>query len=191
MAGRTTDDARALMDAAWRRRRESFDAPRTEQERASAEVMRDLSTAVSICREQDDQATLSRALGMLGHAYKDVGKDDEAHRRYEEAVAAARASRDPMRIAHTVRHLGDVQRGAGQLEAARRCYDEALALYRAQQNPPMLDYANALRPMAILEERTGDAGDARRLWTEARDLYAQLGIDEGVDECSEHLERLD
>ncbi len=82
-----------------------------------------------------------------------------------------------------------VHREAGRLAAAEPCYAEALALYREQDEPPALDYANALRPMAILKETLGQVDDAKVLWQRARTLYGAVPIEEGVAECTEHLAR--
>jgi hypothetical protein len=47
--------------------------------------------------------------------------------------------------------------------------------------------ANAIRGFALLKEATGALRDARMLWEEARSLYAEAGVKEGVDECSTRL----
>jgi hypothetical protein len=44
--------------------------------------------------------------------------------------------------------------------------------------------------MAILREDAGKIGQAKELWQEARDLYAEVDVQEGVDECSHHLAQL-
>ena len=120
----------------------------------------------------------------------DAGRHDDAVGRYEEAVAVARKATDPMLLAHAVRHLADAHRSSGRLTEAEACYDEALALYAAADQPPPLDYANALRPMAILKEALGETEEARHLWQQARSLYATVPIAAGVAECEEHLARL-
>jgi hypothetical protein len=65
-----------------------------------------------------------------------------------------------------------------------------IALYRSSERTAPLDLANAIRPLAILKEGAGDIEEARRLWEEARDLYAAADVGEGADECSARLERL-
>ena len=82
-----------------------------------------------------------------------------------------------------MRHVGDHHRRVGRTEAAEACYDEALALYRDHEHPPKLDFANVVRPMAILKEDAGKVEEAKELWQEARDLYAEVNVQEGVDEC--------
>jgi hypothetical protein len=76
------------------------------------------------------------------------------------------------------------------LEQAEVCYDEALLFYRGHDRTDPLDLANAIRPLAILKEATGDVEDAKRLWAEARDLYEAVDVRAGVAECVSRLDRL-
>jgi tetratricopeptide (TPR) repeat protein len=122
-----------------------------------------------------------------GYRARSEGRLEEALSLYERAAAAFRTADDPLRLAHTVRHVGDIHRQAGRPELAEPLHREALAIYRRQPNPPRLDLANAIRPLAILEERAGRMEEARRLWTEARDLYAACGVAEGAAESSRRL----
>ena len=117
-------------------------------------------------------------------------RNDAATARYEEAVAVARRSGDPLRLAHVIRHLGDTHRRARRLAEAEACYDEALTLYTGHAKPPPGDYANAVRPMAILKEALGETDEARLLWQRAKALYAAIPVPAGVAECDENLSRL-
>ena len=187
------DEARALIDRAWTLRWRTMQSPpatRADLEQVAGRVHRYLSDAVTLCRAAGATRELVAALGKLGHVEQDVGRGDAARARYEEAVAVARRDGRPMLLAHAVRHLGDAHREAGRLTAAEPCYAEALALYDGQDEPPALDYANALRPMAILKETLGQVDDAKVLWQRARTLYGAVPIEEGVAECTEHLDRL-
>ena len=187
-------DARTLIRRAWTLRYETLTAPTASQAevRAVVEKVRGyLVEAVAICRAAGADRELVTALGKLGHVEQDAGRHDAARVCFEEAVAAARTLADPLRLAHAVRHLGDVHRHARRLAAAEACYEEALSLYgRHAAGAATLDHANALRPMAILKEESGQAEEARMLWGRARELYAAAGIEAGVAECADHLDRL-
>lgn len=187
------EQARELMDRAWTLRSATLASPpatRAEAEPAAAHVRQCLVEAVALCRAAGANRELVAALGKLGHTEEDAGRDDAALACREEAVGVARRVGHPMPLAHAVRHLGDLHRKAGRLAAAEACYSEALALYGGQKEPPTLDYANALRPMAILKESLGRAGEARILWGRARELYGAIPVEAGVAECSERLARL-
>ena len=130
------------------------------------------------------------ALRALSEVERDLGRNNEALKLYEEAVAVCRAEGDPLLLAHTIRHLGQLHHDAARLQDAERCYRQALELYRSHENAPPLDVANAVRPLAILQDEAGETEAARRLWQEARDLYEACGVQAGVDECAERLARL-
>jgi tetratricopeptide (TPR) repeat protein len=174
-------NAADLIDAAWRARREG----------RYPEAERGLREAIDASRRSGNGGQLVSALGKLAHVLRDLGRDDEALPISEEAVLVSRDEGDGMLLAHTVRHLGDLHRDAGRLAEADRCYTEALELYRAASSPDALDYANALRPAALLKLSQGERSAARALLSEARTLYQNAGIDAGVDECSRHLARLE
>ena len=168
--------------------------PDTEAElrRVVGQVRRFLVEAVAICRETGSQRELAVALGRLGHVEQDTGRAAAALAAFKEAASVARGTDDGALLAHAVRHVGDVHRHAGRLAEAEACYDEALSAYphlNAATTVP-LDYANALRPMAILKEELGQVAEARALWRRARDLYGAAGIEAGVAECADHLVRL-
>jgi tetratricopeptide (TPR) repeat protein len=160
------------------------------REHRLADAHRDLVEAVSLSRQKGKLADLLQALKGLGQIERDLGHADAARPLYEEAVALCRRSDDPLSLAHTIRHLGDIHRDTHRPDLAEPCYDEALALYRSSERTAPLDLANAIRPLAILKEGAGDVEEARRLWTEARVIYAAVNVEEGVRECSARLERL-
>jgi tetratricopeptide (TPR) repeat protein len=127
------------------------------------------------------------ALGRLGHIAMDADRWDEACALYEEGVSLCRKAGDTLGLAHKIRHLGDVHRHSERDDEARACYEESLALYQSHDDPPALDYANAMRMVAISSEDHGQVDRAIELWSDTKKLYASAGIKEGVDECAEHL----
>ncbi len=193
-AGRSpVERAHELVNRAWTLRSATMASPpatRPEIEKAAAHVQRCLAEAVALFRAAGAVTELVAALGKLGHAEEDAGRGDAALACREEAVAVARRAGRPMPLAHAVRHLGDLHRKSGRLAPAEACYAEAVALYGGQDDPPALDYANALRPMAILNETLGRTEEARTLWRRARDLYGAVPVEAGVAECRERLARL-
>ncbi len=174
------DIARDLIDRARRARGE--DRP--------ADARRDLIQAAALAREAENPADLADALMAWAQIERDLGKDGSALPLYEEAVSCRRRVGEPLALAHALRHLGDLHRHSERLGLARSCYDEALALYRAQPAAPAVDLANALRLMALLDEREGRAEAAVDSWREAGTLYAEAGVVEGAEQASSALLRL-
>lgn len=155
-----------------------------------SDAHRHFTRAVAAGRRSGSSSALVRALKGLGQIERDLGRGDAALPLYEEAVLICRGESDTLLLAHTIRHLGDIHQDAGRLGLAEPCYQEALTIYRTHGRTAPLDLANALRPLAIVQETLGQSKQAVDLWTEARDLYARLNVREGVAESTEHLARL-
>ena len=184
------DDARALIERAWRARREALESPPNDAAPLGAimgRVEADLVRACEICEQAGATKELSVALGKLGHVALDLDEPNRARTLFRESVAVARETADPLRLAHALRHLGQVNRRLGRLESTGQCYEEALGLYEQAGTAHPLDHANALRPAAALRQEFGDVEAARLLWRKAAELYRIAGVEEGVRECEAHL----
>jgi tetratricopeptide (TPR) repeat protein len=146
--------------------------------------------AVELSRDAGYQLELIQALKGLGQLERDLNNVNAALTRYEEAVELCRQEGDRLLLAHTVRHVGDIHQDAGRNDLAEPCYNEALMIYRHHKETNTVDLANAIRPLALLKESLGKNEEAKRLFEEARDLYAACNIAEGVAEMSRRAARL-
>ena len=95
---------------------------------------------------------------------------------------------DELRRAYDLRHASDRARGEGRPVEALADATEAVAVY-ANLPDRRLDLANALRLKALALDALDKPGEAILDWTEARRLYADLGVAEGVTECDGRLAR--
>ena len=184
------EEAHELMRSAWAARRASLDAAPAEQLALITQAKQDLASAVAMCRDRGSPVSHAQALHLLANVEHDIGQEDRARSLWEEAITILRDTDDVLQLAHKVRHLGDLHRHCDRLDDAEACYSEALALYREHDSPGSLDFANALRRMAILKERQGDSPRALALWRETRDLYAAVPMAPGVEEAESHIVRL-
>jgi tetratricopeptide (TPR) repeat protein len=151
------------------------------------DARRSFADAVAAAREDGNDRDLVLALKGLAQVERDLGDEPRAIALYEEAVELCLANEDLSGLAHALRHLGDLHQDTGGWSQADEYYLQALALYRRDNSVTPLELANALRPMAQLRERMGDAGAAQPLWREARALYLAAGVSEGAAECDRHL----
>ena len=179
-----------LMESAWAARRSSFDMPEPEQSAAVDAVRKDLERAAEMLRNANQDVPYAHALHLRAHVELDVGEEDRAEELWDAAVAILRGADDPLQLAHKVRHLGDLALRRGRLEQASKHYTEALGLYRSNEGSHALDFANAVNRMALLKERLGETAEARELWSEVKQRYANLGLAEGVEEADQHLAEL-
>ena len=185
-----SSSASDLITKAWHLRAEAFDLPPDSIKQRQVLLTQSydaLSQAVDILRQQGKTKRLVNALRKLGHLAQDIGRVEQVLELYQEAVAVSRELADDILLAHNIRHLGDYHFNVGNFNAAERYYNEALNTYQGTEDSLKLDYANALRPMALLKEKIGKAEDAIELWQQARDLYDAVGVVEGVQECEQHL----
>lgn len=173
-----------IADELLRRAREA----RSENRLTNAR--RDLLEAVDLLRKDGVRTELANALRALGEIDRKLSDAVAARQHYEEAVAILREADDPFTLAHTVRHLGDVHYDAGRAPLAEPCYVEALTIYRGHEHAPPLDFANAVRSLAVLKDEAGEIEEATSLWQEARDLYEAVDVQAGIAESSARLSRL-
>jgi tetratricopeptide (TPR) repeat protein len=157
------------------------------RENRPEDAKRDLIEAVAFCRDTGDNVDLARSLTGLGQIERDLGDDAAALKYYEEAVMIYREMKDALKLAHTIRHVADIHRHENQTSLADGCYREALDLYRNHERTQPLELANAIRGFAILKSDAGETIQAKSLWEEARDLYALVGVKEGVAESARRL----
>lgn len=124
-------------------------------------------------------------MDQLARAHELRRRGESARRRdaamarlcYEEAVLLFREADEPLVLAHTIRHLGDVYVEQGRPDLAEPCYHQSLELYRKHADDSSLDFANALRSLAVLRWE-----QARTLWEDVRVLYTGLNIEAGIKE---------
>jgi tetratricopeptide (TPR) repeat protein len=141
-----------------------------------------MNEAAAMCGpgQEFSQACVLRELGELARNRHDLSAAQE---HYEKAVALMRSTDDQLKLAHTIRHLGDVHAAREHWAEAEQCFVEALDIYREHPSPNGMDFANAIRPFALLKTKTGRIEEARPLWIEAGKLYESEGIAAGVEEC--------
>jgi len=136
-----------------------------------------------------DPRQLGAALSALGRLRRDEHKLEAAAQLYEQAVALAREAGDTMALAQRLRHVGDIAIEQDDLARAEQCFDEASQIFDALESDP-LGQANFLRSMALLREKQRANDVAAGLWSDARALYVEAGIDAGVEESDRRLRRL-
>lgn len=146
--------------------------------------------AIGLCRATGDQKGLAQALAGLGQIERDLQDLTGARQHYEEAVAVCRTLGDDLKLAHTIRHLGDILRDQGEHVLAESCYTEALQLYRQNERTSALDLANTIRGFALLKGNHGETQAALTLWREAKTLYENVNVQDGVTESDHYLSLL-
>jgi hypothetical protein len=117
------------------------------------------------------------------------GRISDATALYEEAAQSFQAEQQPARWAHALRHAAEFAVKAGDSGTGLR---EALAVleYYRTSPPTALEMANALRVAALAEAAAGESLSAREHWCEARALYMDAGVADGVVEADRRVASL-
>lgn len=110
------------------------------------------------------------------------GRLSDATALYEEAAESFQAEQQPQRWAHALRHAAEFAVKAGDCATGLREARIVLEYYRSTP-PASLEMANALRVMALAEAAAGERDNALMHWNEARDLYQDAGVADGVVEA--------
>jgi hypothetical protein len=105
---------------------------------------------------------------------------------YEQAAEAYRNGGEPARWAHSLRHAAEFAVKAGDGQTGLREARAVVEYYRIDP-PPTLEMANALRVAALAEDAAGEKANSMQYWSEARSLYADAGVAQGVMEAERHV----
>ena len=105
---------------------------------------------------------------------------------YVEAAESFLAEQDMARWAHALRHAAELAIRAGDTAAGLRDAQAVVAYYRSSP-PTALEMANALRVEAMAEAAMGATANAKQHWSEARALYVDAGVVDGVAEADRRV----
>jgi tetratricopeptide (TPR) repeat protein len=117
------------------------------------------------------------------------GRLADATALYVEAAESFLAEHDLARWAHALRHAAELAIKAGDTAAGLRDAQAVVEYYRSSP-PTTLEMANALRVDALAEAAAGATEKAKQHWSEARGLYADAGVADGVAEADRHVATL-
>jgi hypothetical protein len=114
------------------------------------------------------------------------GRLSDATALYEEAAESFQAEQQPARWAHALRHAAEFAVRAGDCATGLREARVVVEYYRSSQ-PGVLEMANALRVLALAEMTAGERDNAVTHWNEARALYEDAGVADGVVEAERRV----
>ncbi|MDX1629753.1 MAG: tetratricopeptide repeat protein [Fulvivirga sp.] len=175
-----TEKIKALLEQGWIARREDdyHDAQQIATE------------AYKLCEEHRLKEPFAKVLKFQAQIDHDTDNLRDALTNYEKALDIFRQLKERDREAHTLRHMGDIYRELDELIKAESYYNDALDLYRNNKETNPIDLANTLRGLALIREQKPDESNEIALWEEALELYRDVNIQAGVDECLQKIEQL-
>ena len=155
------------------------------------EAIMELEAALELCEEFKVNKQKRLTLSLLANIYFDLGRNKKSLESYERALSLAEVDSEVEQIAHITRHIADVECEIGDLKSSMSHYEKALKYYRNNVSSYSINYANAIRGLAVLKEKMVDYSDAKKLWKEAKSIYDKLKIETGIKECIARLKKLE
>jgi DNA-binding SARP family transcriptional activator/Tfp pilus assembly protein PilF len=129
--------------------------------------------ALTLWRDQNDQAGVARALNNLGNVADVLGEPEEAAICHMKSLALRRALGDEPGIGATINNLALLARKRGDYTEAARLLEEAWSVY--QRLNDLHRAAIALNNLADVTADQGDLERAERLYLRCGALYEQIG----------------
>ncbi|HEX4156033.1 MAG TPA: hypothetical protein VHY48_10500 [Acidobacteriaceae bacterium] len=117
------------------------------------------------------------------------GRLSDATALYEEAAESFQKEQQPERWAHALRHAAEFAVRSGDSATGLRYALAVMEFYRSSP-PTTLEMANAVRVVALAEAAEGERARARDHWSEARTLYVDAGVADGVVEAERRVAAL-
>jgi tetratricopeptide (TPR) repeat protein len=143
-----------------------------------------LRQALALCRELGVRAGEAWALDSTGILYTRMGRPEPAAEQHRRALTIFRDVGDSYGETWALNGLGEAAVAGGR--AAEAVTHHTASLTRADQSKARDQQARALAGLGRAHETLGETGEARRRYTEAVDLYGELGAPE-ADELRARL----
>lgn len=151
------------------------------------EVLGIAESHLALAQEAEDQAAQALFVKLYAQVHSDQGEHREALKYYKQLERLYIDLEDKPKQMHTLRHIGATFGTLQEFECAEKCLVQVIEAYETEA-PNALEKANTHREYALALEGLNRDPEAKIQWQKAKDIYEQLWIPEGVEECEEHLE---
>ncbi len=172
----TNSEIKKLLEEAWSQRR----VGNYSESRILLEKAQNISGS-------DDYSALGRIFHIYAQFESDHDNPAKALEYYEMSLANYTREGNLDKIAHSTRHIADTLRSLRNYPESEARYREALAIYRDNTGTAIGNLANALIGFAETLEQRNKFAEAIAAWKEARVLYQECGIEEGVEMAKQKL----
>jgi tetratricopeptide (TPR) repeat protein len=131
-----------------------------------------LNSALSLAIQTDNQEQKGSILHVLGAAYSDLNKPDDALQNYKQALEIRRSLGQKKGIADGLNMIAATYDGLGKSDLASKNYNDALQIYR--EIGDQQDIGNVLGNLAQFYDDRGKYDEALKLFKEALQIHRDL-----------------
>ncbi|KAL7564243.1 hypothetical protein ACA910_012270 [Epithemia clementina (nom. ined.)] len=138
-----------------------------------------------------DDDGVADAYLAIGHVYSDRDKLPKAMESYQQALAIrSRLHGDgDESVALVLQAMGTVEFKAKRLDRAMKLLKEFMSIREANEKDPDGDYVNALFTIGNIHKLQGNESAALSSWTNAYNLFRELGLAESNPQVAAAMER--
>ena len=166
------------------------EATALRKENQFEEAIEQIHKALELSRTLSDTESVARSLNELAQAEREMGDTAASIDHYRDLLEYERENSRPLGAAHALRHLGNIHQDEGRIDEAEECYSQALEIYRTNHGESKMALANTLRAFALLKNQQDKKQESLSLWKEARIIYEENHVKEGIKECNRWIRRL-
>ncbi len=141
-----------------------------------------------IAREIGDRRGEASSLGGLGNAYNSLGQSQRALEFHQQSLEIKREIGDRQGEANSLGGLGNAYYSLGQYQRALEFHQQWLDI--AREIGDRRGEASSLFNMGIVLAECDRRVEARQSYSDARDLFQELGIEHYVETCQQAIQRL-
>lgn len=128
----------------------------------------------------DRHEKVADSLIALGNVYGDMKKTEEGMQAYQEALKVRTkvfGERDE-RVATVLQYMGTLEYRSGNQDRARGFFQEFIKIRKENNAMNDSDYVNVLFTIGNIHKVQGNPAQARQCWTEAYQVFQELGLEE-------------
>ena len=145
--------------------------------------------SLALYEELGNNEGIAVTLNNLGNIADARGDHDKAEDYHSRSLDLSEELGDKQGIANSLNNLGTIAGARGDLDEAEDYHNRSLALYEELGNREGIAYV--FSNLGTIAETRGDPDKARRLWGEARDLFAGIGMLHMVEMHQSWIDGLD
>jgi tetratricopeptide (TPR) repeat protein len=139
-----------------------------------------------------DHEKVADALIAMGNVQSDMDRTDEAMRSYQEALKIRTMvyGEHDESVAAVLQYMGTMEFRAGNHEKARDLLTEFIRIRRDNNTKNDGDYVNVLFMIGNIHKIQGNEEDAQVCWSEAYQVFQELGLAEGNPQIAKVMNHL-
>jgi tetratricopeptide (TPR) repeat protein len=144
-----------------------------------------LTTSIALCRQENIQDLLVKALALNGKIYLEIGKIEEAMVYSQEAFSVAEQTGSDIHLGIANQAMGETLGANGELEIAEQHFQKSIELLIGARVQEELAEAHIAYGIFLAHEKQME--EAKTHWSDAIQIFEQIGASSRVHKIQDEL----